>query len=73
MFVFRFAIYSVESSLMSEYREKFLSEIESAVSDLRISMAGEDIDEIKTKLEESVLHFTNYKFLHIALLIFKPI
>ncbi|EOA18008.1 hypothetical protein CARUB_v10006443mg [Capsella rubella] len=47
-------IYSVEKSL-SEYREKITdeiaSEIETAVSDLRSAMAGEDVEDIKAKLE----------------------
>ncbi|KAL0726150.1 hypothetical protein Bca4012_022243 [Brassica carinata] len=47
-------IYSVEKSL-SEYREKIpaeiASEIETAVSDLRTAMAGEEIEDIKAKLE----------------------
>ena len=48
------SIYSIEKSL-SEYREKIPSEvakeIEDAVSDLRTAMAGESVDEIKTKLD----------------------
>ncbi|CAD5330252.1 unnamed protein product [Arabidopsis thaliana] len=47
-------IYSVEKSL-SEYREKIpaeiASEIETAVSDLRTAMAGEDVEDIKAKVE----------------------
>lgn len=48
------SIYSIEKSL-SEYREKIPSEvakeIEDAVSDLRTAIAGESVDEIKTKLD----------------------
>ncbi|KAL6012719.1 hypothetical protein ACLOJK_003208 [Asimina triloba] len=47
-------IYSIEKSL-GEYREKIpaelATEIESAVADLRKAMAGENIDEIKAKLD----------------------
>lgn len=47
-------IYSIEKSL-SEYREKIpsevASEIESAVADLRKAMAGENIEEIKAKMD----------------------
>lgn len=47
-------IYSIEKSL-GEYREKIPSEvakeIEDAVADLRKAMEGENIDEIKAKLE----------------------
>ncbi|KAJ8638189.1 hypothetical protein MRB53_012456 [Persea americana] len=47
-------IYSIEKSL-GEYRDKIpaevASEIESAVGDLRKAMAGENIDEIKAKLD----------------------
>lgn len=47
-------IYSIEKSL-NEYRDKVpkevVSEIESAISDLRSSMAGENADEIKAKLD----------------------
>ncbi|XVF17414.1 hypothetical protein REPUB_Repub10bG0120300 [Reevesia pubescens] len=47
-------IYNIEKSL-NEYRDKIptemASEIESAVADLRNAMAGENIDEIKAKLE----------------------
>ncbi|GMI68736.1 mitochondrial HSO70 2, HEAT SHOCK COGNATE [Hibiscus trionum] len=48
------SIYSIEKSL-NEYRDKIpneiASEIESAVADLRKAMAGEDVDEIKAKLD----------------------
>ncbi|KAF3787173.1 Heat shock protein [Nymphaea thermarum] len=48
------AIYSIEKSV-SEYKDKIpaevVSEIESAVADLRKSMAGENVDEIKAKLD----------------------
>ncbi|KAJ8640804.1 hypothetical protein MRB53_017498 [Persea americana] len=47
-------IYSIEKSL-GEYRDKIpveiASEIESAVADLRKAMAGENIDDIKAKLD----------------------
>ncbi|PKI46812.1 hypothetical protein CRG98_032809 [Punica granatum] len=47
-------IYSIEKSL-GEYREKIpsevASEIESAVADLRNAMAGENIDDIKAKID----------------------
>ncbi|KAJ7943802.1 Heat shock 70 kDa protein [Quillaja saponaria] len=47
-------IYSIEKSL-GEYKDKVptevATEIESAVGDLRKAMAGEDIDEIKAKLD----------------------
>ncbi|KAK9007774.1 hypothetical protein V6N11_074692 [Hibiscus sabdariffa] len=47
-------IYSVEKSL-NEYREKIPSEIakaiEDAVADLRKAMEGEDVDEIKAKID----------------------
>ncbi|XP_031265688.1 heat shock 70 kDa protein, mitochondrial [Pistacia vera] len=47
-------IYSIEKSL-SEYREKIpaevAKEIEDAVADLRTAMGGDDIDEIKAKLD----------------------
>ncbi|KAI9178274.1 hypothetical protein LWI28_024566 [Acer negundo] len=47
-------IYSIEKSL-DEYREKIPSEvakeIEDAVADLRTSMGGDSVDEIKTKLD----------------------
>lgn len=47
-------IYSVEKSL-AEYKDKIpaeiTTEIESAVADLRKAMAGEDVDEIKSKLD----------------------
>lgn len=47
-------IYSIEKSL-GEYREKIPSEvakeIEDAVADLRKSMSGDDIEEIKSKLD----------------------
>ncbi|KAK8717388.1 hypothetical protein V6N13_044659 [Hibiscus sabdariffa] len=48
------SIYSIEKSL-NEYRDKIpneiASEIESAVADLRNAMAGENVDEIKAKLD----------------------
>lgn len=48
------SIYSIENSL-NEYRDKIPSEvakeIEDAVSDLRKAMAGENADEIKSKLD----------------------
>ncbi|KAI9090910.1 hypothetical protein K1719_028395 [Acacia pycnantha] len=47
-------IYSIEKSL-NEYRDKIPSdvakEIESVVSDLRTAMAGDSVDEIKSKLD----------------------
>ncbi|KAK9110952.1 hypothetical protein Scep_018471 [Stephania cephalantha] len=47
-------IYSIEKSL-SEYRDKIpaevASEIETAVADLRTAMAGENVDDIKAKLD----------------------
>lgn len=47
-------IYSIEKSL-SEYRERIpsevASEIESTVADLRKAMAGENIEEIKAKMD----------------------
>ncbi|RWR82889.1 heat shock protein, mitochondrial-like protein [Cinnamomum micranthum f. kanehirae] len=47
-------IYSIEKSL-GEYRDKIpaevASEIESAVADLRKAMAGENVDDIKAKLD----------------------
>lgn len=47
-------IYSIEKSL-GEYKDKIpaavATEIESAVSDLRKAMAGENVDEIKSKLD----------------------
>ncbi|KAF6147360.1 hypothetical protein GIB67_003258 [Kingdonia uniflora] len=47
-------IYSIEKSL-GEYRDKIpaevATEIESAISDLRKSTSGEDVDEIKAKLD----------------------
>ncbi|KAF7843052.1 heat shock 70 kDa protein, mitochondrial [Senna tora] len=47
-------IYSIEKSL-NEYREKIPSEvakeIEDAVADLRTAMSGENVDEIKSKLD----------------------
>lgn len=47
-------VYSVEKSL-NEYRDKIpseiASEIESAVADLRKAMAGDNIDEIKAKMD----------------------
>ncbi|CAN6482284.1 unnamed protein product [Victoria cruziana] len=47
-------IYSIEKSL-SEYKDKIpaevVSEIETAIADLRKSMAGEDVDDIKAKLD----------------------
>jgi molecular chaperone DnaK len=47
-------IYSIEKSV-SEYKDKVpaevVTEIQSAVSDLRAAMAGDDLDNIKQKLE----------------------
>lgn len=47
-------IYSVEKSL-NEYKEKIPSEaataIESAIADLRKAMTGDDVDEIKSKID----------------------
>lgn len=47
-------IYSIEKSV-NEYRDKVpkevISEIESAVSDLRAAMAGDNVDAIKSKLD----------------------
>ncbi|MQL87283.1 hypothetical protein Taro_019795 [Colocasia esculenta] len=49
-------IYSIEKSL-GEYREKIpaeiASEIEAAVADLRKAMGGENVEEIKAKLDEA--------------------
>jgi molecular chaperone DnaK (HSP70) len=48
------SIYSIEKSL-AEYRDKIPSEvakeIETAISDLRSAMAGDNVDEIKSKLD----------------------
>ncbi|MBA0844694.1 hypothetical protein Goarm_000025 [Gossypium armourianum] len=48
------SIYNIEKSL-NEYRDKIpseiASEIESAVADLRNSMAGDNVDEIKAKID----------------------